>query len=262
MTLDQSKINAPPVSKRNSSTQQGDYSMSTGWVKLHRKILDNAIFKNDKLFRVFMYLLLKASHSERDQLIGDSIVRLNVGQWATGRNAISRDTGLTEQNVRTAISKLEKLDILTIKVTVKYSIFSISNWDSYQQDNQQVTNSQPTSNQQVTTNNKVKNLKNEKNKDLCQQIANAWNDTFKDSLPTVLKVTPKRKAAINGCIEEMKSTEYDFSLLETWQRAFDYAKGIKFLMGENDRGWTMGFDFIITKSSLIKLVEGGYQNDN
>jgi len=136
--------------------------MSSGWVKLHRKILDNDIFKNDKLFRVFMYLLLKASHSERDQLIGDSIVNLKAGQWATGRKAISRDTGLTEQNVRTAISKLEKLGILTIKVTVKYSVFSISNWDCYQQDNQQVTNNQPTSNQQVTTINNVKNEKNEK----------------------------------------------------------------------------------------------------
>ncbi|MCP5005773.1 MAG: hypothetical protein GY941_17825 [Planctomycetes bacterium] len=136
--------------------------MSSGWVKLHRKILDNDIFKNDKLFRVFMYLLLKASHSERDQLIGDSIVSLKAGQWATGRKAISRDTGLTEQNVRTAISKLEKLGILTIKVTVKYSIFSISNWDCYQQDNQQVTNNQPASNQQVTTINNVKNEKNVK----------------------------------------------------------------------------------------------------
>ncbi len=139
--------------------------MSSGWVKLHRKILDNPIFKNDKLFRVFMYLLLKASHTERDQLIGDSIVRLKVGQWATGRKAISRDTGLTEQNVRTAICKLEKLGILTIKVTVKYSVFSIANWNNHQQDNQQVTNKQPTSNQQVTTNNNVKNEKNDNKKD-------------------------------------------------------------------------------------------------
>jgi len=123
--------------------------METGWIKLHRKILDNAIFKNDKIFRVFVYLLLKASHSGHDQLIGDSIIPLKIGQWATGRKAISRGTGLTEQNVRTAINKLEKLNILTIKVTPKYSIFTVSNWFLYQQANQQVTKCQPTSNQQV-----------------------------------------------------------------------------------------------------------------
>ena len=46
--------------------------MSSGWVKLHRKLVDNPIFKNDKLFRVFMYCLLKASHKDHDQLVGDS----------------------------------------------------------------------------------------------------------------------------------------------------------------------------------------------
>ena len=67
--------------------------MSTGWIKLHRKILDNAIFKNDKLFRVFMYLLLKASHSEREQLLGDSIVQLKSGQWATGQRLFQEIQG-------------------------------------------------------------------------------------------------------------------------------------------------------------------------
>ena len=60
----------------------------------------------------------------------------------------------------------------------------------------------------------------------------------------------------------MKNTDFDFGLLETWVKAFNYAKGINFLMGDNSRGWTMTFDFITTKSSLIKLVEGGYEHDN
>lgn len=141
---------------------RGNYNMSHGWVKLHRQILRNPIFQNDKLFRVFIYLLLSARHTDGDQLIGDTIVPLKSGQWATGRIAISRDTGLTQQNVRTALNKLEKLNILTIKPTTKFSVFSIVNWEKYQQDNQQVTNSQPTSNQQVTTNKNGNNDKNEK----------------------------------------------------------------------------------------------------
>lgn len=136
---------------------------SGGWVKLHRQLLKNPIFKNDKIFRVFIYLLLSAQHTEGDILVGDTIVHLKVGQWVTGRQVISRDTGLTEQNVRTALSKLEKLGILTIKPTTKFSIISITNWSKYQQDNQQPTNSQPTANQQLTTNNNVKKEKNDKN---------------------------------------------------------------------------------------------------
>lgn len=168
--------------------------MSSGWIKLHRKMLENPIFKNDKLFRVFMYLLLKASHTEHEFLIGDSIVTLKQGQWATGRKAISRDTGLTEQNVRTAITKLEKLGILTSKITSKFTLFSIVNWESHQQDNQQVTSKQPTSNQQVTTNKNGKNGKNE-NKDIISDGFSYWWDLYPVS----------RRKNKTGCLTKFKA---------------------------------------------------------
>ena len=77
--------------------------MSYGWVKLHRQLLRNPIFQNDKLFRVFIYLLLSARHTDGDQLIGDTIVPLKKGQWATGRIAISRDTGLNFSSLFNAV---------------------------------------------------------------------------------------------------------------------------------------------------------------
>jgi len=60
----------------------------------------------------------------------------------------------------------------------------------------------------------------------------------------------------------MKGTTHDFSKLETWTNLFDYAKKLDFLMGRNKRGWSMDFDFIITKSKLLKLIEGGYEYDS
>ncbi|HIA6871830.1 TPA: DnaD domain protein, partial [Staphylococcus aureus] len=42
----------------------------TGWIKLHRKLLDSPIFQNEKLFKVFAYCLMKASHKEHTQLVG------------------------------------------------------------------------------------------------------------------------------------------------------------------------------------------------
>ena len=148
---------------------------------------------------------------------------------------------------------------ITHREADKYSIFSISNWDSYQQDNQQVTNKQPASNQQVTTINNGKNEKNGNNI-LHQQIADKWNEMFDGELSTVSKLTPKRISAINGCIKEMKGTAHDFSKLETWAKLFQYASTIDFFMGRTKENWYMNFDFITTKSKLIRLVEGQYDN--
>lgn len=93
-----------------------------------------------------------------------------------------------------------------------------------------------------------------------QQIADEWNEIFKDELSLVSKMTQKRKSAINGCIAEMKGTKYDFSKLETWSNLFTYSKGLDFLMGRTKENWSMSFDFITTKNKLIKLVEGQYDN--
>lgn len=160
--------------------------MAQGWVCVHRKLLDNPIFKNDKLFRVFMFCLLRAQHTAGDQLVGDSVVYLDKGQLATGRIAISEQTGLSQQNVRTAISKLEKLGILTIKPTTKYSVITMVNWNQYQQTNQQVTNKQPASNQQVTTSNNVNNEDNDNKVDqskidrevFIQEAFNHWWERY------------------------------------------------------------------------------------
>lgn len=165
--------------------------MSQGWVCVHRKLLDNPIFKNDKLFRVFMFCLLRAQHTAGDQLVGDSVVYLDKGQLATGRIAISEQTGLSQQNVRTAISKLEKLGILTIKPTTKYSVITMVNWNQYQQTNQQVTSCQPTSNQLPTTSNNVNNGNNGNKVD---QSKIARDELIKNSFEYWWKSYPKKAA--------------------------------------------------------------------
>jgi len=135
----------------------------------------------------------------------------------------------------------------------------VINYNLYQSSDTQVStrvaHESHTDSTRVTPNN---NDNNEKKSNIHQLVADSWNEVFKDDLSLVSKVTQKRKSAINGCIAEMKGTAHDFSKVETWTKLFVYAKTIKFLMGDNDRGWTMSFDFITTKSKLLKLIEGEY----
>ena len=173
-------------------------SNSKGWISLHRKLLENPIFKNYKLLQTFLYCLLKATHDDYELLIGDQMVSLKKGQLATGRKAISSATNLSEQNVRTALSKLEKLGILTIKPTSKYSVITVVSWDSYQGANHQVTNNQPTSNQQVTTNNNINN-NNNINKDIVipdginKESWGEWLTYRKEKKKTVSQAAAKKQ---------------------------------------------------------------------
>ncbi len=143
----------------------------------HRSIIDNPIYKKPLIAHLFDYCLLKANHKDNEIIWNNKTIIVKRGSFITGRKAISIDTGLSEQNIRTGLKTLYNLKMLqksTSKSTSKFTYLTICNYDNYQnfnltsnhQTNQQVTSKQPASNQQVTTNkndNKEKNDKNGKN---------------------------------------------------------------------------------------------------
>lgn len=141
------------------------------FITVDRKILKWEWYQDVKVFHLFLYFLLRANW-EDGRWKGIDVKR---GQLITGRLQLSKDTGLSEMEVRTCQNKLKKTGEITIKSTSKYSIITICKYDTYQskfdntnqqvnqQINQQITNNQPTNNQQITTNNTLNNNKEEVN---------------------------------------------------------------------------------------------------
>lgn len=106
--------------------------MRKGYVKLYRKSLDSGLIRNHKAWILFTYCLLKATHKKRKAVIGRQQFMLFPGQFVFGRRVAAEETGLTEQQIRTALQTLKTLQILTIQSTNKFSIITIINWSNYQ----------------------------------------------------------------------------------------------------------------------------------
>jgi hypothetical protein len=132
----------------------------TGYVKLHRKLLDSAFRDQPLILALLTNLLLMASHREVKFLWNGKEQVLLPGQLITGRKTLSKETGISEQTIRTALYALKSTNTITIKSTNRFSLISIVNWKKYQdrQPTEQPA-SQPTVNQQLTT---YKNEENEK----------------------------------------------------------------------------------------------------
>lgn len=175
-----------------------------GWVKLHRSISSSAISDNPELLALWVHLLVSASHTDRQQPVGNQIIDLKQGELIYGRDKFSLKTGLTIAKLRASISMLEKLNQITIKTTNKFSIISITNWHLYQQDNQQNTSTSPTDNQQATTDKNVKNVKNVSGKPLVTFAR--WLEIVKESGEEVL---PDNSAVF----EYAKDAELDIAYL-------------------------------------------------
>jgi len=229
--------------------------MSAGWIKIHRQLTSWEWYNDVNTTRVFLHLLLVANHKD-NKWRGIDIKR---GQRLTSISALAKETNLTIKNIRTSIKRLKTTNEVASHSTAQHTVFTMVNYDLYQEGASEVANEGQAKGKQGATNKNDKNDKNENKSNIHQLIVDGWNEKFSNELSAVSKLTVKRKSAINGCIKEMASTEFDFSLLETWSRLFDHASNSDFLMGRKT-DWKMSFDFITTKSKLLKIVEGEYDN--
>jgi len=134
-----------------------------GWIKLHRKILDNPVFLKPELYQLFSYCLLRANHSETKIIWNEQEETLEKGCFITGRKAIAKDIHQNERTTYDRLKLLQKLSMISVKSNNKYSVVRVLNYCVYQgsdTDTQQPANNQPTTNQQPANTNK--NVKNDK----------------------------------------------------------------------------------------------------
>lgn len=129
-----------------------------GWIKIHRKLLEWEWYDDYKTFRLFIHLLLKANHQAKNYK-GTKIER---GQIMTGLKLLSEQTGLSMQQVRSALINLKSTNEITNQTSNKGTIIQIVKYKDYQVLTNKPTNEQQTDNKPITTNKNIKNDNNDK----------------------------------------------------------------------------------------------------
>lgn len=240
--------------------------MSQGWICLHRQMLEWEWYSDINATRLFIHCLLKANHKEK-KWQGKVIPR---GSFITGRSVLADETGLTEQQIRTAITKLKSTNNITIKATNKFSLITLVNYDMYQDKPVETTskitskplNEQPTDNQQVTTTN---NDNNEEQITIqppkavkCphKDIVNLYHELL-PSLSVVKDWTAKRQ----GYLKTVWSGNESRQSLDYWRRFFNYVGKSDFLMGRSS-DFKADLEWLVKPANFIKIIEKKYENRN
>ena len=94
--------------------------------------------------------------------------------------------------------------------------------------------------------------KTENKKEVFNNFLNIYNEEC-TNLPKCLKITEKRKIAINKCLKEKIGEE-------VFKQICIKANQSDFLIGENDRNWKADFDFVTRSDKAMQILEGKYEN--
>ena len=109
--------------------------MSSGWISLHRKILDNPILARSRIysrFEAFVYMLLKANHKDNKCVIGNVLVKVDKGSFITSQKKLMKQFRWSSSKLRGFLKLLESDNMIELKTNTTFTHLTIINYSSYQ----------------------------------------------------------------------------------------------------------------------------------
>jgi DnaD/phage-associated family protein len=109
-----------------------------GWIKLHRKILDNELWHDVTTFRLFTLLLLRAAHKDGVKIKG---IELKRGQYLRSYSKLAEDLeskegrGYKKASKSTILRSVKKLideGMVTVSETKHGTLFTVLKYQEYQ----------------------------------------------------------------------------------------------------------------------------------
>lgn len=161
------------------------------YIKLHRKFLEWEWYRNEHTKNLFIHCLLKANWKE-SKFEGNVIQR---GSFVSSIDILANETGLTSDEVRTAIKHLICTGEITKQSTNKYTVFSVVNYDLYQPVSQAEPKQAPSYSQSIPNNRRNKEYKEINN--ICAPESHDSNfdkeEQLKKDFEIIYGIYPKKR---------------------------------------------------------------------
>jgi hypothetical protein len=158
-----------------------------GWVSIYRQIWDNPISKKPNYLSVWLFLLCNVNHKDGYFIFNNKKEVCKRGQIYTGRSAISRETGVSESSVENILTYFEKDGQIEQQKYNKFRLITVTNYNTYQEVEQQKDNKKTTKRQQKDTNNNNNNNNNENKQSLEIKISDAGLQNDEAKTPSSIK---------------------------------------------------------------------------
>lgn len=193
-----------------------------GYIKIFRQLLNWEWYTDGNVLRVFLHLLLNANFKP-SRFRG---LTLPVGALVVSIDSLSASLGLSSQQIRTALKKLENTGEINKQITNKFTIITICKWECYQAEtnteqqtnNKQITDKQQTNNKQITTEEEYKNVR--KKEDI--NIIDSGDKS------------PKRAKFQKPTLQELQEFAFAENLMNVdCNRFFDYYESNGWKVGRN-----------------------------
>ena len=210
----------------------------SGWISLHRKIQDNKLWKEPRVFskaEAWIDILMEVQHSEKrnEIVIKNTTITCDRGQSIKSIQTWAERWTWSKSAVQRFLKWLKREKMITLENLKKTTRLSVCKYETYQKkriaSESQVNRKRIASESQVNTDNKVNNDNNDNNdnnKQLFDEARKIFKGrknglepeytNFKKKFPNYKDVIPLLKPAIENQIVWRKEDNCFWKTFQTW----------------------------------------------
>lgn len=236
----------------------------SGSVRIARSLFDDAAFKDEPMTEreAFIWMIMEASFKARERRVGSVSVSLERGQMAASTRFMATAWRWSEARVRRYLERLKNRRMVTCKTDAGITVVTVCKYEEYQSshNNADAATTHHATQQRRTGDanenkdeiNDIREPKGSLSSDEISQAVSDYNTAASVAgWPQVKIVSKSRRSSLQNRLRECGG-------IEGWRDALRRARASPHLCGDNDRGWTADFDFLVTQSKFAKLMEGSY----
>lgn len=176
--------------------------MNEGFILLHRKMLENAIFYKADYYQIWCYILLKVNHKDTDIIWNGEKKTIKRGSGIFSQKKISEELKIAIGTVSNALKYLKTEKQIEIKTTPKFTEIQVVNWEQYQCLESYSENRMKTKRKQNETNNNDNN--DNKLREECQPFISKYGKEMIEKF-------------LNYWTEKNKRGKQKWMLQKTWE---------------------------------------------
>ena len=116
---------------------------NSGWVKLHRKLLDNPICGDNLRFKAWIMILLIVNHEPKSQIIKGNYVTIDRGETIRSLRSLSELFGCTVVTTKKILEQLQKEGMISYKcIPGMYTVVKVNKYKEFQGEKDDKKNSE------------------------------------------------------------------------------------------------------------------------
>lgn len=117
--------------------------MAKGWIKIHRSLVESAVWSDPLRLKAWIDLLLRVNHEDKELFQGGELIKVGKGQCITSGRKLADAWGCSEKTARKIVDQFVDLGMVrrysrqgryTVLTVVKYGIYQGSGRTEYRTD--------------------------------------------------------------------------------------------------------------------------------